>query len=153
VSGPGSRRDHNRFCQIEGWTLVRDSRGKPVGHHITYELALADGQILRTRTSRPPNKETYGPRLWKAILNDQLRVSEAQFWACLSSKQAPDRGTGASRPPVSALPAGLVHQLIHAAGVSERDVASMPLDRALEIMNEYWSRPRGPAAARLHNPD
>ncbi len=113
-SGSGSRRDHDRFSRIEGWTEVRNARGKPVGHHIAYELTLPDGRILRTRISRPPNNETYGPRLWNTILTDQLHVTDAEFWACVSNDDLPDRGAaGVSDPPAHALPAGLVHHLIH----------------------------------------
>lgn len=38
-----TRRDHERFCDIEGWKPVRDVRGRTGAHHVTYELALPDG--------------------------------------------------------------------------------------------------------------
>lgn len=141
MSGPGSRRDHHRFCQLEGWTEVRNARGRKVGHHITYELTLPDGRILRTRISRPPNNETYGPQLWAQVL-DQLQVTEAEFWACVSDRRLPDRGADGGEAPANALPADLVYQLIHGAGVPEDEVATMTLERALEVMREHWSRPR-----------
>ncbi|CCG05689.1 hypothetical protein [Blastococcus saxobsidens] len=142
MNAPGSRRDHNRFCQLEGWTEVRNARGGTVSHHLTYELSLPDGRILRTRISRPPNNATYGPRLWKTILTDQLQVTEPQFWACVSNKIRPDRGTSAGEPPTNALPADLVYQLIHMAGVPESEVAGMTLQCAAEVMVAHWSRPR-----------
>ena len=142
MSGPGSKRDHNRFCQIEGWDEVRNARGKPVGHHITYELPLPDGRILRTRVSRPADNTTYGLSLWKAILTDQLDVTEAEFWACIRDKQLPDRGVAVVEPPAQALPASLVHQLIHVAGVPEDEVAGMSLERAVEVMTAHWSQPK-----------
>lgn len=141
MSGPGSRRDHNRFCQLEGWTEVRNARGRKVGHHVTYELTLPDGRILRTRISRPPNTETYGPQLWAQVL-DQLQVTEAEFWACVSDRKPPQREPAPEEAPANALPADLVHQLIHGAGVPEDEVATMTLERALEVMREHWSRPR-----------
>ena len=141
MSGPGSRRDHDRFCRLEGWTEVRNARGRKVGHHITYELTLPDGRILRTRISRPPNSETYGPRLWAHVL-DQLQVTEAEFWACVALRELPDRGTVSREPPGTSLPAGLVHQLIHVAGVPESEVAGMTLEDAVEVMRGHWSRPR-----------
>jgi hypothetical protein len=113
-----------------------------VGHHVTYELTLPDGRILRTRISRPPNNETYGPGLWNAILSDQLEVTEAEFWACVDDRKQPDRGQAASDAPTNALPASLVYQLIHEAGVPEDEVAGMTLPRALEVINAYWSRPK-----------
>jgi len=146
VSGnPGSRRDHNRFCEIEGWTLVRNARGRAVGHHVTYELALPDGDILRTWISRPGNEATYGPRLWSAILGpEQLRVSEAEFWACVHDRVLPDRGLAATDPPARGLPADLVYQLITVVGVPEQQVATMTRDEAIAVMTEHWSsRPDG----------
>jgi hypothetical protein len=140
-AGPGTRRDHHRFCQLEKWTEVRNARGRKVGHHITYELTLPDGRILRTRISRPPNNETYGARLWAHVL-DQLQVTETEFWACVSDRKLPARGAGSDEAPANALPADLVHQLIHSAGVPEAEVATMTLERALEVMREHWSRPR-----------
>ncbi len=139
--GAASRRDHNRFCKTEGWDEVRNARGGKVEHHITYELPLPDGRILRTHVSRPTDNTSYGLSLWKHILTDQLEVTEAEFWACVRDKQLPDRGTASIEPPAQALPAGLVYQLIHVAGIPEAEVATMTLDRALAVMNEHWSQP------------
>lgn len=139
---PGSRADHGKYCTTEGWQLVRDARGRSVGHHATYELDLPDGRILRTRISRPPNTTTYGPDLWKAILRDQLCVSEDEFWACVTNKTKPDRGGEAGTVPERALPAQLVWQLIREAGVPEADVAGMTLGDAVAKMTEHRSKPR-----------
>lgn len=141
-STAGSRRDHNRFCQVEGWAEVRNARGQKVRHHITYELELPDGTVLRTRISHPANNSTYGPNLWSTILEHQLCVTEEAFWSCVNDKWLPDRGAGPVEPPANALPAQLVFQLIHDAKVPERQVAAMTLDRAMEVMNAYWSRLR-----------
>ena len=56
-SHAASRREHRRFCEIEGWAEVLNARGKPTEHHITYELALGDGRVYRTRISRPANTD------------------------------------------------------------------------------------------------
>jgi hypothetical protein len=138
----GTRVDHNQFCLNEQWTTVRDARGRAVSHHVTYELSLPDGRILRTRISRPVNKDTYGPRLWKTILNDQLVVTETEFWACVKDKQLPNRGQGEDDTPGKTLPAGLVYQLIHEAGVPESEVSAMTLADAMTVMTEHWSKPR-----------
>jgi hypothetical protein len=138
--GAASRRDHNRFCLTEGWDEIRNARGGTVGHHITYELRLPDGRILRTRISRPADNATYGPALWRHILADQLVVTEAESWACVRGTQVPDRGATAHELPAKALPASLVHQLIHVAGVPEDEVASMSLERAIDVMAAHWSQ-------------
>ena len=139
----GTRVDHNQFCVNEGWEKVRGARGGEVRHHVTYELPLPDGRILRTRISRPVKKETYGPDLWKRILSsDQLDVSEGEFWSCVRDKVLPDRGGAASETPQGALPAQLVYQLIHQAGVPEGEVAEMSVEDATARMVAYWSSPK-----------
>ncbi len=138
----GTRVDHDRFCVNEGWELGRDARGRAVRHHVTYELGLRDGNRLRTRISRPVDKTTYGPNLWKTILRDQLDVTETAFWVCVRDKQLPDRGRAESEVPPNALPAGLVHQLITHAGLAEHEVAAMTISEATAAMTRYWSRPR-----------
>jgi len=138
----GTRADHNRFCLNEEWELVRDAQGREVRHHVTYELALADGRILRTRISRPVKKVTYGAQLWKTILRDQLCVAEAEFWACVNNKVKPDRGD-APEQPEHALPAQLVFQLIHEAHVPEDEVAKMSLEQAVGAMTRHWATPPG----------
>lgn len=137
----GTRVDHDRFCLHEGWELVGNARGRPVGHHVTYELTLRDGAILRTRISHPVSNKTYGVRLWKAILRDQLVVTEEQFWACVRDKQLPNRG-GNDDIPENALPAALVYQLIHEVGRTEAEIAAMTVAEAMVVMTDYWSRPR-----------
>jgi hypothetical protein len=139
-SGPGSRRDHDRFCQIEGWEQVRNARGR-TGHHITYRLRLPDGRVLRTRISHPVNSDIYGPSLWGHILDDQLDVTEPVFWACVDDQKLPDRGATAAAAPANALPAQLAYQLVYDAGISEAEVAQMDLASAIQVMSDFWSRP------------
>ncbi|GAB2737121.1 hypothetical protein [Nocardioides pakistanensis] len=140
----GTRVDHNQFCINDKWEKVRDARGREVRHHVTWELALGDGRILRTRISRPLKKETYGPTLWRRILRDQLEVTEEEFWACVTEGVRPDRGVHDDQVPQNALPAQLVYQLIHQAGISEDEVARMTLQQATAAMAAYWSTPREP---------
>lgn len=121
--------------------MVRDARGRPAGHHITYQLRLPDGRVLRTRISRPADGTTYGTGLWRHILADQLDVSEHEFWACVADGIPPTRGTEAEEPRANALPAGLVHQLL-TAGVSDVDIAAMTLEQAVAAMAAHWSRYR-----------
>jgi hypothetical protein len=136
---PATRREHRRFCEIEGWTLVRDARGKSVRHHLTYELPLADGTVLRTRISRPANHDQYGPGLWSHILSTQLAVTAAQFWECLRSGQAPDR-PGSSRPEGrEPIPAQVAYHLLHTVGLSDDEVAGLTREQAVARLNEYWT--------------
>ena len=131
-----TRSDHNRFCRIEGWTPVRDARGRTGTHHVTYELGLPDGRILRTRISHPVDRKNYGRSMWKHILRDQLQVDEKAFWACVRDGIKPDRGM--PTPPAGALPAELVHLLISRVGLDERAVAAMSKEEAIARLQRYW---------------
>lgn len=124
MSRPGSRRQHKRFCDLEGWDEIRNARDHKVSHHLTFELVLPDGRILRTRVSRPANNDTYGASLWAAILRDQLEVTELAFWECVDNRVVPVRA-GAGVPAERGLPAGLVHQLLHTLGLSEQQIAAL----------------------------
>lgn len=132
-----TRKDHEAFCAIEGWQRVRDARGRTGTHHVTYELALPDGRILRTRISHPVDRSGYGPSLWSHILRDQLQVTEAEFWATVQEKSKPARG--APESPARALPADVVHLLISRAGLAEAEVAAMTKDQAVARLQQYWT--------------
>jgi len=131
-----TRQDHERFCLNEGWTQVRNARGKS-GHHVTFELSLPDGRVLRTRISHPPNRQTYGPSLWAHILRDQLDVGEDEFWACVREKKVPQRGR--TEPTRPSIPAGVVAQLL-SHGVEESEVRLMSRSEAIDRHNLIWSK-------------
>src|SRR5215472_10358166 len=138
MSGPvPTRKDHEAFCEAEGWQRVRDARSRTGTHHITYELGLPDGRILRTRISHPVDRTGYGPGLWGHILRHQLAVTEAEFWACVRDGALPDRG--ALAVPVAALPADVVHLLISRVGLSEAEVAALGKDEAVARLHRYWT--------------
>jgi hypothetical protein len=134
---PGTRDDHESFCKIEKWQPVLNALGPKVRHHATYELALHDGRILRTRISRPVARTTYGPSLWGAILKDQLEVTVDAFWACVKDGSLPDRGE--PEVPANALPLELVIQLTRTARIPEETVAAMTKEEAVIAMNDYWT--------------
>jgi hypothetical protein len=131
-----TREVHDRFCQIEEWRRVRDARGRTGIHHVTYELDLPDGRVLRTRVSRPVDRGNYGYGMRRHILRDQLDISEQAFWACVQDGIKPDRG--APKTPPDALPADLVHLLISRVGLSETDIAAMSKEDALARLQKYW---------------
>jgi hypothetical protein len=134
---PPTRKDHETFCEVEQWQRVRDARGPTGTHHVTYELDLVDGRILRTRISHPVDRTDYGPSIWKHILRDQLDVDEASFWSCVQDSVRPDRGQPA--PPKQALPADLVYLLMTKVGVAESEVAAMTKDEAIARLQAYWT--------------
>jgi hypothetical protein len=134
---PPTREDHDRFCKNEGWRRVRDARGRTGTHHVTYELDLPDGRILRTRISHPPDRTTYGPSLWAHILRDQLCISPEDFWACVRDGIRPPRGM--PEVPVVALPADVVHLLKTRVGLTDAEVAAMTKDEAVARLQRFWT--------------
>jgi len=136
-----SRREHQRFCEVEEWAEVLNARGKPTQHHITYELLLGDGQILRTRISRPANTDRYGKSLWSHILDDQLHVTVEEFWECVDNKNPPKRRPASDESDAAVLPASLAYQLVHTLQLTNDEIAQLTLDDAVRLMTEHWAQP------------
>lgn len=132
-----TRQVHEKFCQVEAWAQVRDARGRTGTHHVTYELSLTDGRILRTRISHPVDRTTYGASIWSHILRDQLEVTDVEFWGCVQDGVKPNRGE--PDVPAEALPAELVYLLINRVGLAEAVVAAMTKDEAMTRLNQYWA--------------
>lgn len=130
-------KDHETFCRTEGWRPVRDARGRTGTHHVTFEFDLPDGGVARARVSHPADRTDYGRSLWTHILRDQLLVSEEEFWTCVCDGVAPDRGRVVESP--DALPAELVHLLIHRVGLRDDEVAAMSRRQAVERIQRYWT--------------
>jgi hypothetical protein len=132
-----TREDHERFCQAEGWRRVRDAKGRTGTHHVTYELTLSDGQVLRTRISHPPDRTAYGDSLWSHVLRDQLKVTQDVFWACVRDGIIPDRGV--RTVPHETLPADLVHLLLTRVGLTEDEVRQLTKPEAIARLQQYWT--------------
>lgn len=93
--------------------------------------------MLRTRISHPPDRTSYGPRIWAHILRDQLCVSEEEFWRCVRDSVRPDRG--APDVPAEALPTDLVYLLLHRVGLTEAEVAAMTKREAVARLQRFWA--------------
>jgi hypothetical protein len=133
-----TRKDHERFCITEGWTERKRATGRAGTHHVNYEFALPDGNMLWTRISHPVDRTRYGKQMWSHILGDQLHVSEPEFWSCVTNGTLPDRG-GAAPPAREALPADQVYQLTQ-TGVPEADLRAMSKAEAISRMTAHWSQ-------------
>ncbi|MFB7647266.1 MULTISPECIES: cytotoxic translational repressor of toxin-antitoxin stability system [Streptomyces] len=116
---------------------MRDARGRTGTHHITYELGLADGRILRTRVSHPVDRTAYGASMWAHILRDQLDVTEDDFWPCVLDGVLPGRGV--PEPPREALPADVVYMLINRVGLAEDRVAELSKAQAIARLQQFWT--------------
>lgn len=69
---PPKYRDLKRYCDKNGWVLIRDT------DHWYYEKVLTDGTVLETKISHAVQKEIPSG-LWKKILKHQLKISEQEF--------------------------------------------------------------------------
>jgi hypothetical protein len=121
-----------RFCRIDGW---RESRRTD---HVFFEKVLADGTVLRTHRSFAGGK-TMSPGRLKAILRNQLQVSEGDFWTALESKEPVARP---SEPPgeEATLAAYLVRVLKDELHLSEREIAALSPEEAQRLVHQHWSQ-------------
>lgn len=138
-----TRQDLLRFCRIEGWSEVRSARGRTGSHHLTFELHLADGRILRTRLSRPADRTDIGSGLFAHILRDQLQVTADEFWECVDNGTPPSR-TGPEPSKEESLPAEVVHLLKSKVGLSDTEIRKLDKDAAVETLNHFWAYGTGP---------
>jgi len=134
-----TKNDHYDFCDIEGWEIVRGTKGKPVQHHMTFKLLLGSGRILRTRISRPINNKPYGTELFRHILRDQLEVTADTFWDCVKHRVVPEREAAPKAVPQHALPLGLAMEL-RRLGVGDKDISSLDPLSAAELLAELYAK-------------
>ena len=66
-----SWRDLKRFCEHDGWELYKST------DHYFYRKYDEQGNPKRTKVSKGSGE--IGKKLWKEILNKQLRVSTEYF--------------------------------------------------------------------------
>jgi len=130
-----TRENHDDFCVVEEWQLVRGASGQPVQHHRTYELALWDGQILRTRISKPDDRSTYAAGMWTHILRAQLLVDAEAFRACVREKKLPDRGVPKVVTQKEPVPLYLVRAL-RELGVDESESLTLTTAEAAKLLAE-----------------
>jgi hypothetical protein len=135
-----TRADHQRFCEIDGWTEKKTVSGKHRDHY-RYEKDISGGNVLYTRISHPPDKSTYGAGMWATILRTQLQVTEEEFWDCVQNGVLPDRGTTDiqdERPEQK--PAWMIAELLK-AGFPQADVRIWTFERAEAELTAYRSKP------------
>ena len=128
------------FCRIDGW--VEFDEGRSVDHRY-YRLVLDDGAVLETRVSHS-GKKTMTPGRWKAILRDQLRVSDSDFWACLRNKKPVERpSTPPDESETEQVPAWAAVVLSTRMKMSPAQIAALGRDQAIQLAHEAWSKPPG----------
>lgn len=129
---PASFGEIGRFCRIDGWQLSR------MGPHEIWTRALPDGTLARTQISHDAAK-TPSPGRFRAILRDQLRVSEDAFWRCLSSGEPVPRPARVDPQRGTALPAHLVRVLAQELHLTADEIAVLTLSEAEALVHRHWS--------------
>ena len=124
------------FLKIDGWGLDRST-----GHDF-YEKVLPNGETLRSHTSFA-GKKTMSPERFKAILADQLKVSEEEFWDALRTKRPVTRSSPQPQPAPTSLPDWLRVALHNDCGLSGEDIGRLTEEEARELLTQHRSRPNG----------
>jgi len=109
--------------------------------HDFFEKTLLDGEILRTHASRSGSK-TMSPGRFKAILSDQLRLSQAEFWEVLRTKSPARRPSPAPEPAPRSLPLWLAQSLEREVGLTREQIADLDEDEARGLRIQARSRGR-----------
>ena len=123
------------FLRHDRWTPDKQRSSD----HDYFEKTLPDGEILITKVSRSSNKTMSAGR-FKAILADQLRINEAQFWNVLRAKEPAARPPEAPEAGPPSLPVWLVREL-ERGGVTAAEIEALDEPSALAVAMEIPSRP------------
>jgi hypothetical protein len=127
--------EFREFLKQDDWEEDR------VTGHDFFEKTLPDGEILRTHASRSGSK-AMSPGRFKAILSDQLLLSEAEFWEVLRTKTPAPRPSPAPEPSPRSLPLWLALALEREAGLTGEQISELDEDEARRSLGEARSRPR-----------
>lgn len=122
------------FLRHDDW-----QEDRATGHDF-YEKTLSDGELLRTHASRSGSK-TMSPGRFKAILSDQLQLSEAEFWEVVRTKTPATRPSPAPERPPASLPLWLVLALEREAGLTRDQIAELEEDEARRLLVDARSKP------------
>ena len=125
------------FLQHDRWSADR----RRSTDHDYFTKTLLDGEILITKVSRSTSK-TMSPGRFKAILSDQLRIGETQFWEVLRTQTPATRPVPAPEPELLSLPLWLAHEL-ERCGISSKEIEKLDESRAKALLAEVRSRPPG----------
>ena len=128
-----SYEEHQRFCDVDGWTLGRQPR-----KHYTYTKVLPDGELLRTTISKGRGGYT-SPQLWSRILRHQLQVTEEQFWLAVDQGVPPDREVAEAKPQGESIPWNVVDALLK-AGCTEEALGKLTKQEAIDLWHSYLTK-------------
>ena len=127
--------EFREFLKHDHW-----EEDRATGHDF-FEKTLPDGEILRTHASRSGSK-TVSPGRFKAILSDQLRLSEAEFWEVLRTRTPAPRPSPAPQPAPRSLPLWLAEALEGEVGLAGERIAELDEEGTRRLLVDARSRPK-----------
>lgn len=127
--------EFREFLKHDDW-----EEDRATGHDF-FEKTLPDGEILRTHISRSGSK-SMSPGRFKAILSDQLRLNESEFWEVLRTRTPAPRPSPAPEPAPASLPLWLALALEREVGLTREQIAELDADEARRRLDEVRLRPR-----------
>ena len=122
------------FLKHDDW-----AEDRATGHDF-FEKFLPDGEILRTHASRSGSK-TMSPGRFKAVLSDQLRLSEAEFWEVLRTRSPAARPSPAPEPGPRSLPLWLAQALEREVGPTREQIAELDENDARRLLDDARVQP------------
>jgi hypothetical protein len=128
--------EFREFLRHDDW-----DEDRATGHDF-FEKTLPDGEILRTYASRSGLK-TMRPGRFKAILSDQLRLSEAEFWEVLRTRTPAQRPSPEPEPAPRSFPLWLALALEREVGLTREQIVELDEIEARRRLDEARSRPKG----------
>lgn len=128
--------DIERFCKIDGWQR-QTGVGGPRQRHIRFEKPLPDEPALRTQISHDRSSTPSAGR-WKAILRNQLKVTEEQFWEALRTRTPVDRTP--PPPPPEPIPVDdWVREGLRRTGMTDTQIDDLDAEQAQQELYRRWS--------------
>ena len=126
--------DIESFLHADEWTTTRETS------HEFFEKLLPNGDLLRTHVSRSGHK-TLGPGRFRAILRNQLCVSESDFWDTVRSGRPVVRPSETDEPRAQH-PAWVIRVLVENLHLTAYEIESLSVEEARQLVDEFHGRPR-----------
>jgi hypothetical protein len=131
-------KDLLRFLAVEGWENKDAASGKRTGDHHRYFFTTPTGDRLHTKVSH--GTKSYRSRdLFKAILRDQLQVSDEESWRPVDRGLAPTRPgpDGSVKERGGGIDAKLARNLLNKVGMAPVQLVGPTQDKAVALLHTW----------------
>lgn len=117
-----------------GWALVRGTE------HDFYEKTLQDGTVLQTHVSHSKNKSMHPGTFKSLICAQQLQVTEAQFWAAISTGKSQRAGAAEPAARPEKLTLALIQELRRRLHYTDEQLEGLTGTEAKRRLKEFHER-------------